>query len=163
MGHGESKTRITMASRLWIVAFVGLLVPLGCVEDGTWFDEVTVVFGDSANSLVALAILVEEGNLTGHYYSYQPDETGVVLGEVYGSGEQSLQMVSATPSQRESVLFVVWADDPDQGFAGEPDCDEYGTRFFPVLDEEALTLVFPSQEYPLSWCGALMGPEGVEP
>lgn len=145
-----------------LLALLGILVPLGCVDDRTWIDEVTVIFEGSANSLVALSVQVQEGNLTDNDPYVIDSDTGVLLGEVYGSGEHQLELVSTTESQRRHILFVVWADDPASGTFGEPDCTEDGTRLMPEFNLGEMKFVFPSQEYPLSWCGALIGPFDVE-
>jgi hypothetical protein len=136
-------------------ALMASLSPLGCVEDATWIDEYTVVLDDPANALVALSVGAVEGNLREGEATVFAQTEGVVLDEVYGTGEHELSLVSDTPSQRGNILFVVWADDPDQGYIGEPDCTEDGTRLRPGLEQDE-PIVLPSEQYPLSWCGALI-------
>ncbi len=140
-------------------AAIGLLLTLscgGCVEDGYWVDRITLVLEAPANRAVVMSHDLQEGNLSFYESTMIDDDIGIVLAEVEGSGSHTLELLTQTPEQRDSVLIIAWADDPDAGEVDAPDCDEDGTRFQPALDFED-TFVVPSDAHPFAWCGALLG------
>lgn len=142
-----------LAHLLPVLAVLGLA---GCIEDEYWIDRVSIVLDSPANRAVVLAHDVQEGHMTVYESWLLDDDTGVTLAEIEGSGSHDLELLTLTPEQRDSVLIIVWADDPDAGQVGLPDCEEDGTRLQPDLDLYT-SFHFPSIDYPLTWCGALLG------
>ncbi len=152
--------RIRPARLLLVLPALALLGALGCVEDEYWIDRVSIVLEAPTNRAVVLAHDIQEGNIAYRESPMINDDTGLTLAEIDGNGQHTIELLTVTPDQRDSVLFIVWADDPDCGSVGLPDCEEGceedGTRIEPSLDYET-SFTFPSAEYPLSWCGGLLG------
>lgn len=153
---------MTLAHRLFrslparllpILAVIGLF---GCIEDEYWIDRVTIVLDEPANRAVVLVHEVQEGHISEYESWLVDDDTGVTLAEIEGVGSHDIELLTLTPEQRDSVLIIVWADDPDSGQIGVPDCEEDGTRLQPDLDVYTSFHV-PSIDYPMTWCGALLG------
>lgn len=140
-------------------AIVAALLALpACVEDVTWIDVVSVVLDNPANVAVFQGEQVVEGRRGGwEIDGWWTEVGGEELARVTGSGDFEVEIVTSTPGQRSDVLVVAWVDDPGSGVMDGPDCEEDGTRVWIDL-AVAEALRFPSEQYPFSWCGALLGP-----
>ena len=152
----QRKRRLSLALASRLVPILVLLGLVGCIEDEYWIDRVSITLDAPADHAVVLAHDVQEGNLSVYESWMVDDDTGITLAEIDESGSHEIELLTFTPEQRDSVLFIVWADDPDLGEVGVPDCDEDGTRLQPDLDYYT-SFHFPSVDYPLTWCGALLG------
>jgi len=142
-----------------VTALLTVLILLGltgCIEDEYWLDRVSITLDAPANHAVVLAHDVQEGHLSVYESWMVDDDTGITLAEIDESGSHEIELLSFTPEQRDSVLIIVWADDPLSGEPGVPDCEEDGTRLQPDLDLYT-SFQFPSVDHPLTWCGALLG------
>jgi hypothetical protein len=143
-------------SPLSLLPLLALLGSVGCVDDEYWVDRITIVLEAPANRAVVLSHELQEGNIRYRESTVLDDNIGLTLADVEGSGSHTLELLTSTPEQRASLLIVAWADDPDTGQPGLPDCEEDGTRIEPDLDQDE-TFVMPSDQYPFAWCGALLG------
>jgi hypothetical protein len=147
------RRRLSAACLLPVLALLGAA---GCVDDEFWVDRISIELEAPANRAVVLSQELQEGNLRYYESTVVDDSLGFVLAEVEGSGSHTVELLTDTPDQRANLLIIAWADDPDAGEPDLPDCEEEGTRILPDLDlDEAF--VIPSDEYPIAWCGALLG------
>ncbi len=142
---------------LGLVLFLALLALAGCVHDEDWTDRVTLELVEPADHAAFLVLDEVEGHVQQSEREWDDPLLGEVLWRVEHAGTHEIDLLFDTSTERETLLLVAWADLDAALTPDEPDCDEDGTRF--ILDLEGTTVLrIPSDEHPISWCGAILGP-----